>query len=393
MASETIKILLLEDDKGEVDELTTTAERLGEEKNIQTDFIVFPSLTAEVYEKLVKEHFDFLVVDLSLSGDDADHFSWKDFIDIVFKKFHIPIIINSWNPDPNIPEENSLVKLFNRSNSAEEILNYIFNVYKTGITKVFWRNWPINSTLTDLIYRGELPDIQKWISDWTTIFNSEESLARYILSHLESRLSNNYKNFHTEEVYLKVKAEEIGNDQSIKLKTWRIIKQIGTDQLYVIINPACDIANGKFVNIICLHIDPLAEVFNDQDFIGNINDYLNNQSNNKKEKIEKYIKRKTGDFSIILPKTSLCEGGFINFKKIKSLDHSQISQTTPPLLLWYEAVCDIAPLFVKDIISKFSSYYARQWTPDYEDVFYFKSFLYFIKNRFINNCFMRIFNN
>jgi hypothetical protein len=75
MASETIKILLLEDDKGEVDELTTTAERLGEEKNIQTDFIVFPSLTAEVYEKLVKEHFDFLVVDLSLSGDDADHFS------------------------------------------------------------------------------------------------------------------------------------------------------------------------------------------------------------------------------------------------------------------------------------------------------------------------------
>lgn len=375
MEPETIKILLLEDDEGEVDELTTTAERLGEEKNIQTDFIVFPSLTAEVYEKLVKEHFDFLVVDLSLSGDDADHFSWKDFIDIVFKKFHIPIIINSWNQDPNIPEENSLVKLFNRSNSAEEILNYIFNVYKTGITKVFWRNWPINSTLTDLIYRGELPDIQKWISDWTTIFNSEESLARYILSHLESRLSNNYKNFHTEEVYLKVKTEEIGNDQSIKLKTWRIIKQIGTDQLYVIINPACDIANGKFVNIICLHIDPLAEVFNDQDFIGNINDYLNNQSNNKKEKIEKYIKGKTGDFSIILPKTSLCEGGCINFKKIKSLDHSQISQTTPPLLLWYEAVCDIAPLFVKDIISKFSSYYARQWTPDYKDVFYFKSFL------------------
>lgn len=375
MEPETIKILLLEDDEGEVAELTTTAERLGEEKNIQTDFIVFPSLTAEVYEKLVKEHFDFLVVDLSLSGDDADHFSWKDFIDIVFKKFHIPIIINSWNQDPNIPEENSLVKLFNRSNSAEEILNYIFNVYKTGITKVFWRNWPINSTLTDLIYRGELPDIQKWISDWTTIFNSEESLARYILSHLESRLSNNYKNFHTEEVYLKVKTEEIGNDQSIKLKTWRIIKQIGTDQLYVIINPACDIANGKFVNIICLHIDPLAEVFNDQDFIGNINDYLNNQSNNKKEKIEKYIKGKTGDFSIILPKTSLCEGGCINFKKIKSLDHSQISQTTPPLLLWYEAVCDIAPLFVKDIISKFSSYYARQWTPDYKDVFYFKSFL------------------
>lgn len=375
MEPETIKILLLEDDQGEVDALKATAERLGEEKNIQTDFVVFSSLTADIYEELVKEHFDFLVVDLSLSGDDVDHFSWNDFIDIVFKKFHIPIIINSWNPDPNIPEENSLVKLFNKSNSSDELFSYIFNVYKTGITKVFWRNWPINSTLTDLIYRGELPDIQKWVSNSPTTFNSEESLARYILSHLESRLSNDYKNFHTEEVYLKVKTEENGNDQGVELKTWRIVKPIDSDELYVIINPACDIANGKFVNIICLHIDPLPEAFKNQDFISNINDYLNNGRTNKKEKIENYIKNQTGDFSIILPKTSLCEGGRINFKKIKSLDHSQISQTKPWLLCWYKAVCDIAPLFVKDIISKFSSYYARQWTPDYEDVFYFKSFL------------------
>lgn len=373
MEPETIKILLLEDNQGQVDELKATAERLGEGNGIQTDFVVFPSLTAKVYEELVKEHFDFLVVDLSLSGDGMNHFSWRDFIDIVFKKFHIPIIINSWNPDPNIPEENSLVKLFNKSNSSEDLFNYIFNVYKTGITKVFWRNWAINSTLTDLIYRGELPDIQKWISDWTTTFNSEESLARYILSYLESRLSNNYKNFHTEEVYLKVKTEEIGNDQSIKLKTWRIIQPINSDELYIIMNPACDIASNKVDNIICLHIEPLAHVF-DESFTNNINNYFRGVDSAKK-KIENAIKEKEGYYWIILPKTSLCEGGRINFKKIKSLDHNQISQINSWYLVWYKAICDIAPLFVKDIISKFSSYYARQWTPDYEDVFRFKSFL------------------
>ena len=220
-----------------------------------------------------------------------------------------------------------------------------------------------------------MPDIQAWISDWTATLNSEESLARYILSHLESRLSNDYKNFHTEEVYLKVKTDENGNNQGIELKTWRIVKHIDTDELYVIINPACDIANDKFVNIICLHIEPLAEVF-DEAFRTSIDHYLKwENSSNQREKIEKRIKEKTGDFWIILPKTRLCGGGRINFKKIKSLDHSQVSQTNPWLLLWYEAVCDIAPLFVKDIISKFSSYYARQWTPDYQDVFYLKSFL------------------
>jgi hypothetical protein len=75
MEPETIKILLLEDNQGQVDELKATAERLGEGNGIQTDFVVFPSLTAEVYEELVKEHFDFLVVDLSLSGDGMNHFS------------------------------------------------------------------------------------------------------------------------------------------------------------------------------------------------------------------------------------------------------------------------------------------------------------------------------
>jgi hypothetical protein len=48
-------------------------------------------------------------------------------------------------------------------------------------------------------------------------FSSEESLSRYILAHLESRLSNNYKNFHPEEVYLKVSSSESENEK-IKIK-------------------------------------------------------------------------------------------------------------------------------------------------------------------------------
>jgi hypothetical protein len=57
-------------------------------------------------------------------------------------------------------------------------------------------------------------------------------------------------------------------------------------------NPACDIASNKVDNIICLHIEPLAHVF-DESFTNNINNYFRGVDSAKK-KIENAIKEKEG---------------------------------------------------------------------------------------------------
>ena len=379
MGEEIIKILILEDNQDEISSLKATAQRLSEEECLTFEFTSYSRLTSEVYETLVKYHFDFLIVDLTLENDQGTHQSGTDFINMVFKKFHVPIMINSWDPSIDI-QENSLLKKFNNSieNSDELLVKYIIDIYKTWITKVLWRDWPINSTLTDLIYRWYLSDIKNRIYS-SESFSSEESLSRYILAHLESRLSNNYKNFHPEEVYLKVSSSESENEK-IKIKNWRIVKNLETQKYYLTMTPSCDLAQKKFENFLFVEIDSLNTTFW-QDISDNVNSFNSltdeDEKNKKREKIWRTINKKIWSFWIIIPKVSLFWWGMINLKKVCTVDPEIVEWRSDERLFigWYEIIADISPLFMKDIVSKFWSYYNRQGMPDFEDWLFFKSFI------------------
>jgi len=52
------------------------------------------------------------------------------------------------------------------------------------------------------------------------------------------------------------------------------------------------------------------------------------------------------------------DGGFLNFRKVEALSMKKFkAKFGDPLL-------QISPFFIKDIVSRFSSYYARQGQPD-----------------------------
>lgn len=60
-----------------------------------------------------------------------------------------------------------------------------------------------------------------------------------------------------------------------------------------------------------------------------------------------------------LPETEFFKGGFLNFRKLVTLENKEFEGKfeTPPKV-------QISPPFVKDIVARFSSYYARQGQPD-----------------------------
>ena len=59
-----------------------------------------------------------------------------------------------------------------------------------------------------------------------------------------------------------------------------------------------------------------------------------------------------------LPETDFFEGGVLNFRKLTTWHKDEFDQKFGKLTI------QISPFFIKDIVSRFSSYYARQGQPE-----------------------------
>jgi len=75
---------------------------------------------------------------------------------------------------------------------------------------------------------------------------------------------------------------------------------------------------------------------------------------------ENAFKNKLTLYYHCLPKTDFFEGGFMNFRKLTSSDIIDFETR------FEKPIVQISPPFLKDIISRFSGYYARQGQPEIE---------------------------
>ncbi|WP_128297455.1 hypothetical protein [Aeromonas caviae] len=81
-------------------------------------------------------------------------------------------------------------------------------------------------------------------------------------------------------------------------------------------------------------------------------------SKSNKNELDKIYKNNKSGYYHWLPAVVFFNGGVINFRMITTHSEAELSsQYDKPLI-------QISPAFVKDIVSRFSSYYARQGQPD-----------------------------
>ena len=69
-----------------------------------------------------------------------------------------------------------------------------------------------------------------------------------------------------------------------------------------------------------------------------------------------------------LPPTKFFEGGVVNFRKLKTLHKKDFKEQ------FEKPYIQISPPFVKDIVSRFSAYYARQGQPDIDNKVFVDSY-------------------
>ena len=335
-----LRLLIVEDDERDLMACRDSVERYIDEKKRDIELVKCKTLD-EALEAL-DNSFDGAVIDLKLAdqGDEGNQVIKK----IEESFFRIPIAIFTANPgnsDDDLNQKIMLLGVFQkRETRYDELLDQFWDIYNTGLTHIMGGRGKIEKLLSKVFLENLLPQIETWVSyGKEDSERTENALLRYALNHLFQLLEEGDESCFPEEVYLYPHVSE-------KITTGSIVKEKTSDQLFVILSPACDlvIRNGKSNTDHILLVE-----------IESVNDALEGSRN--KNRVESLVKNNR-QYRHWLPSTNFFKGGVLNFRKLKTLNKADFDEQ------FEKPSIQISPPFVKDIVSRFSSYYARQGQPD-----------------------------
>lgn len=346
--------LLLVDDKIEEkeswEETLNTIEKTNREK--YSINLLFSKDLETAKDLIANNNIDFLIVDLRLGKSDPEG---NSLINIVYElSLRIPTIVVTGTPE-DVLDDTKIIKKFKKGESGvSEIINYLISIYNTGINEIVGKTGLIETAIMSVYQKGLMPTLSKWGSyGMENSENTKKALLRYTINYLYELLDEETEKYYPEEVYIR-------NLDNEKLSTGSIFTKNNQDY-FIVLSPACDLAirkNGDYKtdSILLINIEETGEIVNPTlEEIKNIT--------KKNDRLKKFYTNTETLYYHWLPCTSLFKGGIINFRKVISIPKESLSDYT-------SCNVKISPYFIKDIISRFSSYYARQGQPDiYNDEF------------------------
>lgn len=336
-----MRLLIVEDVEQELESFRDDLEDYTREKERDIDLVECKTLE-EALNKL-DNSFDGAIIDLKLANHRSNE--GNQVIEKIRESFfRIPIAIFTGNPgdwDYSLNENTMLIDVFTKGETGHyDLLDQFWEIYNTGLTHIMGGRGLIEQRLSEVFLKNLLPQIDTWVSYGAEDpERTEKALLRYTLNHLLQLLEENEENCFPEEVYLYPSVLD-------RITTGSLVK-IG-DQWFVVLSPACDLVprgeNGvrNTDYILLVEIESVDEVLAGSKSKGRVRELCTNKR----------------DYYHWLPETDFFEGGILNFRKLKTLNEENFEEK------FGKPTIQISPSFVKDIVSRFSSYYARQGQPD-----------------------------
>lgn len=341
-----LRLLIVEDEERDLRACRDSVERYIDEKNRDIELVECKTLDEALQQ--LDNSFDGAIIDLTL-GDEDD--AGNQVIEDIRKSFfRIPIFI--FTGRNTLSENIDGIEVFRKDEfTYYDLLDKFCETYDTGLTRMMGGSGKIEDLLGKVFLDNLLLQRKKWVSyGKKDLERTEKALLRHTLNHLLQLLEEGEENCFPEEVYL---YPHVSTD----ITTGSIVKEKSSDQWFVILSPACDLVrrgeNGEFKTDRILLVE--IEVENDI-----VNDALDDikRKRSREDKLKAVSNNNHTDYYHWLPKTDFFKGGFLNFRKLKTLHEKDFKDQfeTPSI--------QISPFFVKDIVSRFSSFYARQGQPD-----------------------------
>lgn len=337
--------LLIEDSVEDAGAFQDTVRRLNIDKKEEEQYQLNIAETYSAGVEKISEKLDGIIVDIKLDGT----CNGNDIIRMIVEKFRVPVVIFTGTPDVEECEELP-IKIYKKGEvNHEEILSELIAVSKTGLFNVLGGNGKIESVMNQIFWRNLYPQIELWKDKREQGVNTETILLRYVISHIQEIIDNEMPAYVTEEMYISPPIDE-------KIKTGSIIQSKEDNVYYMVLSPPCDLVvhNGKIKTdyVLICKIDS-------QD---RINDELLQgvqKKSAKEKKIATALNNNHTNYYHWLPQNTLFEGGYVNFRKVATYSPEDLSQK------FYPPKVKVQESFVKSILNRFSSYYARQGQPDF----------------------------
>lgn len=304
----------------------------------------------------IDDSYDGAIIDLRLDPVDNEDESGNDIVNILYDDefLKIPIIFvtafpSSVNEHPSVID----VRGHGKGNYLSD-LQLFRQIRDIGITHILGRTGLIEQHLREVLFKNILPQRDTWIAYGETYKDTdpkriERALLRYTLNHLFQHLEEDSERCFPEEFYLYPPVTD-------KITTGSVVKEKTTNQQFVVLSPACDLVirkSGEFKtdDILLVEIEKEMEI---------VNIALNGitRSQKKKDKLKDIANNNYRNYYHWLPPAYTFDGGFLNFRKLRTPNKTMFSEK------YEEPSIQISPFFVKDIVSRFSSFYARQGQPD-----------------------------
>ena len=345
----TLRLLIVEDVEQELESFRDDLEDYIREKERDIDLVECKTLE-DALDKL-DNSFDGAIIDLKLANHRTNE--GNQVVEKIRESFfRIPIAIFTGNPgewDHGLDGKIMLIKVFTKGETEHyELLDRFWDIYDSGLTRIMGGRGKIEGILNEVFLNNLQPQINTWVSyGQENPERTEKALLRYTLNHLFQLLEEDGERCFPEEFYLyPPMAETITTGSMVK----------ADDQWFVVLSPACDLVirkNGEFKTDRIL----LVEVECENDVV---NVALNGitRKRSQKNKLQDIFNNNDTDYYHWLPKTEFFEGGILNFRKLTTLNKDCFDEK------FAKPQIQISPSFVKDIVSRFSSYYARQGQPD-----------------------------
>lgn len=359
-----LNLLIVEDDKDFRDSYEKQIKLFNLDHKENFEIIAkYAENELDAKTALKSGQIDAAIIDLKLSNTDVDY-KGNELVDIIKANLRFPVFIVTANPEKIEEEKQNQNDLFKiRIKGSDEgnftlILEEFKKIHLTGITKILGKSGQIEGHLNTIFWNHLSNSMGVWIDDTTrTPDQKQKALLRYTLLHIQEHLElteeSNFEDYHPAEIYITptVKPNVFTGDIVVE-------KQTGIN--YIVLTPSCDLAhNGKTEVVLLVQIKNknTGEIKRLKTIINNPAESTGNKKSAEKE-LKKLISNSQSSKFHFLPDYKNIEAGLIDFQLLKSVPKELI-------LVEYDRIASVNSTFTKDIVARFSYYYSRQGSPDF----------------------------